>query len=363
MFVLSLHLMHYLFSKQIDLLGIYFPFTLLWISFLFVPETLITTDFPTWAWVIFVVGFDVSHVWSTLFRTYLSKQEFKNHKQFLVLGPPVIFAITFSLAFLSIDWFWRILAYIAVFHFIRQQYGFLALYRVRKGIKLTVFQEKLDKLIIYLATGVPVLIWHLQPNSAFHWFVEGDFISITNSESVYFYTKWFSTIVFGLLFLYWLWQNLKQKIFSLGAALWVSFTVLNWFGAIVFINSDYVFTLTNVVAHGLPYLILIVYYKSKSHASIINKSLLKRWGILILLTVLFLAFVEEFFWDKLINHERYDVFGNLEILQNPTEIESSILALFTAILALPQIWHYFVDGIIWKANDKNPKLKTLFKHE
>lgn len=355
--------MQYLFSKRIDLLGIYLPFTLLWISFMFMPNEIISLDFPLWAWVIFVVGFDVSHVWSTLFRTYFNKKEFKNHKRFLVVGPPIIFISTFIIAFISIDWFWRILAYVAVFHFIRQQYGFLALYRVRQGIRLTLFQKNLDKLIIYSATFLPILIWHFNPNSHFHWFIEGDFITFFQSQNIYSTIKWIGLSLFGFFFIYWLYASIKHKYFSLGALLWVCFTVLNWFGAIVFINSDYIFTTTNVVAHGLPYLILIIYYKSKStHETPLKLSLLK-WGTLILFSVLLLAFVEEFFWDKLINHERSAFFGVQEILQNPTETESSLLALFTAILALPQIWHYFVDGIIWKANDKNPKLKTLFKNE
>ena len=356
--------MQYLFSKRIDLLGIYLPFTLLWISFLFVPNSLIYTSFPIWAWVLFVVGFDVSHVWSTLFRTYFDKEAFGKHKQFLVIGPPVIFILTFCLAFISISWFWTVLAYIAVFHFIKQQYGFLALYRVKRGIQLTKFQRNLDKIVVYGATTLPILIWHFSPDSNFHWFTEGDFIAFNHSTLLHTSFKWSFSLLFFLFFFYWLYLNIKAKYFSTGAFLWISFTVLNWFGAIVFINSDYVFTTTNVVAHGLPYFILIIYYKSKTdNKRETNKKLFLKWTVIIVFVVLCLAFAEEFFWDKLINHEKQDVFGTRQLLNNPFEIERSLTAIFTALLALPQIWHYFVDGIIWKANAKNPHLKTVFKNE
>ena len=30
-------------------------------------------------WAVFIVGIDVSHVWSTLFRAYLDREEFGSH--------------------------------------------------------------------------------------------------------------------------------------------------------------------------------------------------------------------------------------------------------------------------------------------
>src|SRR5207245_1522434 len=35
---------------------------------------------PEWAWVAFVLGIDVAHVWATLFRTYLDGEEVRRHR-------------------------------------------------------------------------------------------------------------------------------------------------------------------------------------------------------------------------------------------------------------------------------------------
>ena len=63
------------------------------------------------------------------------------------------------------------MALVAVFHFIRQQYGFMRIYSrfEPKG-----FGKKLDGLIIYSATIYPMIFWFFTPRK-FTWFVENEF--------------------------------------------------------------------------------------------------------------------------------------------------------------------------------------------
>ena len=42
---------------------------------LFRDQISMTDGTPPWAWLLLVVGVDVSHVYSTIFRTYLDKEE------------------------------------------------------------------------------------------------------------------------------------------------------------------------------------------------------------------------------------------------------------------------------------------------
>ena len=42
---------------------------------------------PEWAWIAFVLGVDVAHVWTTLFRTYLDGPELKRHPARYVAVP------------------------------------------------------------------------------------------------------------------------------------------------------------------------------------------------------------------------------------------------------------------------------------
>src|ERR671913_96440 len=73
--------------------------------------------------------------------------------------------------------FWRALAYLAVFHFVRQQYGWVALYRAR-------MRERgragwfVDAAAIYMATLYPLAYWHAHLPRRFWWFLPGDFAGV-----------------------------------------------------------------------------------------------------------------------------------------------------------------------------------------
>src|SRR3984957_18920347 len=92
---------------------------------------------PPWLWLALIVGVDVSHVYGTIFRTYRDREELEKRQALYVLAPLgawVAGAMLYSFGALA---FWRTLAYLAVFHFIRQQYGFMMIYargeRARPG--------------------------------------------------------------------------------------------------------------------------------------------------------------------------------------------------------------------------------------
>ena len=72
-------------------------------------------------------------------------------------------------------WFWRVLAYVAVLHFVRQQYGWLALYRACAGDQSRL-GAIIDRSAIYLATLYPLLYWHAHLPRSFAWFMPGDFV-------------------------------------------------------------------------------------------------------------------------------------------------------------------------------------------
>ena len=122
-------------TKWGDLLFIFLPVWVLWLVFFTNSSSLPSLDLPNWAWLIFILGFDVSHVWSTLFRTYLDKDEVKSHKKLFIIAPIIALISSVILLSYSLNMFWRVMAYVAVFHFIKQQYGFAMLYKVKKGEK------------------------------------------------------------------------------------------------------------------------------------------------------------------------------------------------------------------------------------
>lgn len=110
---------------------------------------------PVQYWVILIVMIDVAHVYSTLYRTYFNAGEFKKQPHVLIGVPLFCYAAGVILYLAGGIFFWRALAYLAVYHFIRQQYGFLRIYS--RNENQSVLLKYIDNTAIYIATIYPLL--------------------------------------------------------------------------------------------------------------------------------------------------------------------------------------------------------------
>src|SRR5205823_2337494 len=237
----------------------------------------LNSEAPNWTWVPAVLLVDVAHVYATGFRVYFDVEEVKRRAGLYVLAPAIALALGVALYSESDALFWRALAYLAVFHFVRQQYGWVAMYRVRG------------------------------------WVGRGE-------------------------------GNPRQAIV-------VATTVLCWYVGIVAFNSDYAFTVTNVVIHGVPYIALVWWY-ARMRAPRAGKVYRQfaRWPVF-LATLWLLAYAEELLWDRGVWHERAWLFG-------AAWDWSSLKVFLVPLLALPQATHYVLDGFVWRRRS-NPQLSSL----
>ena len=121
-----------------------------------------------------VLLIDVAHVYATGFRVYFDPAELRKRPWLYGLTPLLALAIGAAIYSESSVWFWRLLAYLAVFHFVRQQYGWVALYRSR-GKEQGRLGKWIDSLAIYMATIYPLVYWHAHLPRNFWWFLQGDF--------------------------------------------------------------------------------------------------------------------------------------------------------------------------------------------
>lgn len=352
---------HWLFSKKIDLLGLFLPVWICWGICFALPKHALLQEFPLWAWVAIILLIDVSHVWTTLFKSYLDKDSRKNHSYILKVAPLLVLLCAFALATASELWFWRTLAYLALFHFIKQQYGFLALYKAKHKdwLPKKIFK---DKWVIYFSMIYPVVFWHFNPNRNFSWFVDGDFFSAGLNHTFWPYTHllYFAVLIAWLVEEYNTKKQQQQPII-LGKIVWVLTTAFNWFLGIVYFNSDIAFSLTNVVAHGLPYIILIIFFTDRKDR-VQGKSVSVTARLFkILSLVCILAFIEEYCWDMFVNRDKQDFFENLFAYPIAAFETPYLRALIIAILVVPQATHYILDAYIWKKNEKNPFLNLITK--
>jgi hypothetical protein len=298
-------------------------------------------------WLMAVVFIDVAHVWSTLFRTYLSRKALSKWKKELMLTPLFCYLGGVLIYSFGSQYFWRILAYFAVFHFIRQQYGLYRLYDLKeaKGKKMVLF----DKVIIYSCTLIPVVIWHLNGPQDFYWFVPQDFWYFPQPQLASF-LKGLGPLLFIFYFL-----KETRRIEGLPTRpkhLIVLGTFLAWWTGIVWLPNDWSFTLTNVVAHGLPYFALI----GLKHFN--DQELQEKDQVLPLpknspflgaiFLVLLLGFFEEVLWDIFFWRD-HEVFFGFFYTEVPIE-DFSLKTLLVPLFALPQATHYALDGFIWKTD-------------
>lgn len=302
----------------------------------------IEDQYSFYTWLFLIVFIDVAHVYATLFKTYFVPEAFKARRALLLVLPLVCFFIGMLLFSFGSTVFWSCLAYIAVFHFIRQQYGFMRLYsRLEVKTKWTVF---FDNLFIYTATVYPMLYWFLSSPRAFTWFTEHDFFRVENSFALE-VLGW----IYGFVLLFYVlrtaFQTYQQKFFNLPKNAIIVGTFLSWYLGIVHYNNDLIFTLLNVVAHGIPYMALIYLneiHLKKSRGSGIVAFVQGGKGWLVFIGVLVLiAFSEEYLWEVLVWQEHFS---------SPSLDMAQWQIIIVPLLTVPQFTHYLLDGFIWKSN-------------
>lgn len=337
-------------SKRNDLLFIFAPsFLCIFIIFTLWAINIFPSDEGNWRWLFIIVFIDVGHVWSTIFRTYLHKEAFENLKKHLVILPLFCFTFFSSLYFYSDFIFWRVMAYLALFHFMRQQVGFLNIYLRKYNPEL--FHRRFSTLVLWLTMLIPVLDWHFRHRD-FTWFMEGDFFSLNLPDISHY--LWISFFIIYSLYIVYEIKNIKKD--KIAANLHILLTLGIWGGGISFLNNEFAFTLTNVVHHGIPYIALVwmsslnikeYQAKPKLLNSLLYKSTFLKF-ISFIVIILSFAIFEEYLWDIFVWHEREGFFPLISFV----ELDPIFLSLVVGLLSTPQTTHYLLDGFIWKRENQ-----------
>ena len=308
-------------------------------------------DAPTWLWVVAVVGVDVAHVWSTGWRVYADPTEFRRRAPLYLAIPALAYTVGVIAHTLSPVLFWRLLAYAAVFHFVRQQYGWVSLYR-RKNAEDD--GRLLDTLTIYAASVAPLVYWHANQPRRFHWFLAGDFFTGC--------PRFLGPVALAgmgaLLAAYAVKEILRARrgrTVSWGKSLIVFSTALTWSLGIVVFDSDYAFTVMNVIVHGVPY-VGVVWASSRQRAEVHERTGVPatladraaRSAALFLAPLFAIAWMEEWAWDRLVWHDHGVLFPG-----SPVDLAPALLSLLVPLFALPQATHYLLDAFIWKVRKEN----------
>jgi hypothetical protein len=309
---------------------------------------------PRWTWLVAVLLVDVAHVWSTAFVVYLDPAEWRRRPALYAGAPLGAWLLGIAVYQLGGEaLFWRCLAYLAAFHFVRQQYGWVMMYRGRAGERDRLGRW-LDGATIYATTLVPLILWHTQLPRAFWWMREGDFAAglpaLVGDVALACYAALAVTYLVRALL------GARRGPVPWGKHVVVVTSAVCWSLGIVATNSDYAFTVTNVFLHGIPYAALVFFY-ARGAAQRPESStgwaarIVRRGALPFLATLWAVAYLEELVWDRAVWHEHPWLFGG--------GFEAGAwVPLLVPLLAVPQLTHYFLDGFLWR-RAANPRLREL----
>jgi hypothetical protein len=305
-------------------------------------------DTPGWAWVPAVLLVDVAHVWATAYRTYFDPRELRRRPVLYAGVPAIAFAVmvlVYRLGGGAV--FWRALAYLAIAHFVRQQYGWVMLYRARAN---ETRGKRVDAFAIYAATLWPLVYWHAHAPRRFDWFVPGDVVRAPTWIAAATFPLYVAALLAYAVRAFRAWRAGRANP---GKDAVVATTALAWLVGVVLFDSDYAFTVTNVFIHGIPYFALVYFYRrrkmDREHAA---PDLFSRVVFFVGLLWL-IAYGEELLWDRSIWQERPWLFGQ------PWDV-GAWKGLLVPLLALPQTTHYVLDGFLWKRKS-NPEVARMLK--
>jgi hypothetical protein len=340
----------WIYSPKFDLWAIIGPPVAITAVVLAFGNRLAQLDTPPWLWVLLVLGIDVAHVYSSLFRTYFDRDEF-NRRRTLYLVVPVL-CWTLGVATYVVAgpaFFWSVIAYFAIYHFVRQQYGFLMLYR--RGEPAGGWSYRVDQAAIYLATVYPLVYWHTYPRD-FQWFSDFEVLHIpTVVPELICRTLYVAALGAFVAKEAYRWRT--TGTLNVGKCLLLVATAAAWGTGIILFNGDLTFTLINIVSHGIPYMALIwIYqYRKRGGEAHAGNRLLRffqfKYVPLYLAALFAIAYFEEGVWDRVVWQEHADIFGSFSV-----PASAAVLAVLVPLLTMPQLTHYVLDAYIWRVNKR-----------
>ncbi len=337
---------YWLFSRNIDL-TVFLGSAVLSLLLLAVGWQLgiLNGESPEWTWVSAVLLIDVAHVWSTSFRVYFDVEEFKRRILALFAGARIWIRDRRRVIFRRRTNVLESSRHCGRFSFCSSA--------IRMGRALSKKAARAGRLDMVDRYGGYLSCKHLSARILDD-AAAAKFRMVRSKRFLFRYQCWSRRVLFRSMcsLLPHTLRNrsiniLRHGFVNIGKDIVVATTAICWYVGIVVFNSDYAFTVTNVIIHGVPYFALIYVYARFRHRSTgrIYRSLSHNW-LIFLATLWALAYVEELFWHRGVWHEKEWLFGG------DWDWQSAKIYL-VPLLALPQLTHYVLDGFIWRRNNRS----------
>lgn len=284
---------------------------------------------------------DFPHVYSSYFRIADLKEDEAGVKSAVVAIAAVIFAVLYA-AFHFPALGWTLLAYLAIFHFIRQQIGWLRL--TQSGFSRT--HRLVEDFAFYMVMLSGVVYWHARMPEEFRWFPGAVNIALPP------WTSFTADVILVLSLLAFAAIQAREAFLrrTWSPAKWLLFisTFITWFVMIRLVSLTPVsFAVFNALTHGIPYLIWSYWYARASRQTGAGLAAL----VIFYFPLVIAGYFENFAFHHIYGSNYAALFGGAPLWMNPS-------ALTMAILLTPQTTHFVADGFIWRVS-KSEKLRTF----
>lgn len=280
---------------------------------------------------IVLVLLDTGHAYASGWRAFRSANDNPRMKQFVALLPAIWLA-SFIWSVTGVPGFWSFVVYFTVFHHIRQFYGFSRWYQ-HLNRRTCLWSGR----FIYPLTILPIVAFHFRGDWQFYIYRSGDIF------------QWPSPFVFKILVAAWV----------MSVAAWLVFETRTWRRGIREPNRI-LSLLVPTILHGTCFLF------GRTSVEVIFPLLAVHGLSYLAITVLGVRAIDSSGWKKnaivvsLVVVASAGLAGLCEGFVG--EFESGMLASnalqasISAVLIAPNLWHYIVDGLMWKRDDPGAKI-------
>lgn len=324
----------YFFSPKVDFFA-FCSFIPIYFLYLFFFETKLfqLPDSPPFLFML--LGWllvDGSHVFSMLLVSYADKDMHRQLKP-LMWGVPIALIVSaFTLVYFKQgQYFYYFLAYLAMVHFIRQEFGWMKI-ASRFDSSAPKWLYNIDMGTSYAMTILP-MIWFTRESQKAFWYQAGDMFATPQAIAEVAIKFYFPVVAIFLAAN--AWHAYKTKTFNLSKMLVFINTFFGWYMSKVHVQNPYLSLWLMIFHHGLPYYFIV--FKTE-------------------------RVTQNLSWMKAIGKFKYPVMyaGSVAIFylfmtghSNNTFVwalkkDPFFKALIYGISVMPQMTHFILDGFIWK---------------
>lgn len=288
---------------------------------------------PHWFFLMGWILVDGSHVYSTLLVSYNDKEIFQRLKWVMIGVPIALIVSSFALNMTGNGHiFMYFLAYLAMVHFIRQEFGWMKI-ATRLDPNSPVWLNWLDKTTSYCMTILPIT-WFIRESSGGFWYRSGDLFKVPDHWANLALNLFWPIVAIFLAANFW--HSWKTKTINLSKYLVFVNTFFGWYMAKTQVSNTYLAVWLMIFHHGIPYYFIVF----KTERVTQNIGWLQRLGsfkypaLYVGFAAIFYLFLQSHCCNPVVSY-----------LQSQGQ---AFIYFIAAIATMPQMTHFILDGFIWK---------------